>query len=661
MMDSIFRSKYCIVKKENFADKNNIEDSGRMDKQNRLVILLVLIITAIVFSGSLKLEWTNWDDNVYIYENPAVREATLAKVFLPPANPAENNTYNPLVISSFALEWKLVQDRPFLYHLNNVLLHLCCTALAWLFFRGMGLSVWWSGFAALLFGIHPMRVESVAWITERKDLLYALFYLAALLFYLRYIASGKKAQLLLTFIFFTLSLFSKIQAVTFPFALVLLDWYLKRKIDKKVVLEKAAFFAGSLFFGLLVGITFLFKKAEVITWSKILSFAEQIALSGYAYVVYILKAVVPYVTSALYPAPSGLQPEHWIGVALAIVIVAGAVAVYRKYSFITFGILFFTFNVLFLPMAAAVGDTTFLNDRYTYIAYLGLFFMMAMALQQISKQFPSSRIPVAGLAIAMLLASSVLTIRYIPAWKNSETLWNDVIEKYPRKIAMAYVNRGHYFYQTNQSEKALDDFNTAIEMNPVNPGAYLGRIAVYLNRKDNQKALQDYDRYIALLSSLENRGAAADQLLSDALGNKGALYSGMRQYEKALPDLDLAIKLNPQNPTNYLNRASAYMQLQKYDKAINDFNTGHQYDPDNPDILNNRGVCYLRLGDAKTALDDFSKSIAINSGNPAYYINRAFAYQKLGRVAEARKDILAAEKMGAVMDPVLKKELSIQK
>ena len=660
-MDSIFRRKYFIVKKENFADKNNIEDSGRMDKQNRLVILLVLIITAIVFSGSLKLGWTNWDDNLYIYENPNVREATLAKIFLPPANPAENNTYNPLVISSFALEWKLVHDRPFLYHLNNVLLHLCCTALVWLFFRGMGLSVWWSSFAALLFGIHPMRVESVAWITERKDLLSALFYLAALLFYLRYIASGKNKQLFLTFIFFTLSLFSKIQAVTFPFALVLLDWYFQRKINKKVILEKAAFFAGSLVFGLLVGITFLFKKAEVITWSKILSFVEQIALSGYAYVVYILKAGVPWVTSALYPAPARLQPEHWIGVALAIVIVAGAVAVYRKYRFITFGILFFTFNVLFLPMAAAVGDTTFLNDRYTYIAYLGLFFSMAMALQQISKQFPSYRITAAGLAMTLLLASSVLTIRYIPAWKNSETLWSDVIEKYPRQIAMAYVNRGHYFYQTNQSEKALEDFNTAIEMNPFNPGTYLGRIAVYLSRHDNQKALQDYDRYIALLSSLENRGQVTDQLLSDALGNKGALYSGMRKYEKALPDLDLAIKLNPQNLTNYLNRASAYMQLQEYDKAINDFNTCHQYDPDNADILNDRGVCYLRLGDAKTALADFNEAIAISGSNPAYYINRAFAYQKLGRVAEARKDILAAEKMGAVIDPGLRRILLIKK
>ena len=206
-----------------------------MEKHSRIVFFLVLAVTALVFSGSLSLKWTNWDDDLYVYENKLVREGALKKIITPPADPANYNTYSPLVISSFALEWKLVKDRPFLYHFNNLLLHILCTALAWFFFRRMGLSVWWSGFAALFFGIHPMRVESVAWITERKDLLYALFYLAALLAYIRYIASNKALTLLLVFVFFMLSLYSKVQAITMPFVLILLDWYFNRKIGLKVI------------------------------------------------------------------------------------------------------------------------------------------------------------------------------------------------------------------------------------------------------------------------------------------------------------------------------------------------------------------------------------------------------------------------------------------
>jgi len=149
-----------------------MENLIREEKYGWLVLLIVLIITGIVFSGSLKLEWTNWDDNLLVYENPLVREPNLQDIF---TKPALYNTYNPLVILTFALEWKLVRDKPFLYHFNNLLLHIFCTALVWVLFRQLGLSIWWSGFAALLFGIHPMRVESIVWISERKDLLLGLF------------------------------------------------------------------------------------------------------------------------------------------------------------------------------------------------------------------------------------------------------------------------------------------------------------------------------------------------------------------------------------------------------------------------------------------------------------------------------------------------------
>jgi len=644
------------VTKEIIIKNKETVDNNRNGKYTCAVVLLVLvlIITAVVFSGSLKLNWTNWDDNLYIYENPLVSEARLKDIF---TKPADYNTYNPLVISSFVLEWKLVKDRPFLYHLNNVLLHLLCTALVWFLFRRLGLSVWWSGFAALIFGIHPLRVESVAWITERKDVLYALFYLAALLYYIRYIISGKNRQLLLAFIFFVLSLFSKIQAVTLPFILVLLDWYFLRKISPKVFIEKIIFFAASLIIGLL-GSTFFIKNAYVSTDSKTIvntiSFFGQIALAGYAYTVYVLKSIVPYAICTLYPMPASLSPEHWIGAAMAVFIFVYALAVWRRHRFITFGLLFFTFNIFLLLMPFTGNESAFLHDRYTYVAYAGLFFVIAMGMQRLSEKFPSSRFPMMGIAVALLLIFGVMTVKYIPVWKNSETLWTYVIEKYPRQIPVAYFNRGHDRYKNNRPDKAIEDFSTVVEINPDYLQAYINRGLIYLEKNDIKNALQDYNRSLDLI---DTSGNILNPSISNALGNRGLIYSRMGQYQKALADFDLAIKLNPSNPNNYLNRAFAYMQLREYDKAIQDFTVCNKFDPANSDIINNRGVCYLHRGDLKSALDDFNKAIELNGGNPSYYINRASVYLKSGNAVRAKQDIQTAGKAGAIIDPSFRKLL----
>lgn len=313
-----------------------------------LVLFSVLIITGVVFLGSLKLEWTNWDDNLLVYENPLVQEPNLKDIF---TKPAVYNTYNPLVILTFALEWKLVQDKPFLYHLNNLLLHIFCTALAWVLFRQLGLSIWWSGFAALLFGIHPMRVESVVWISERKDLLFGLFYLTSLLVYIRYIFTRRNIYFLIVFVFFIVSLLIKGQAVAMPLTMILLDWYLGRKVSMKAALEKVVFFALSIAFSILT-VTFFVKNAHTpadhTTIMYVFNRFEQMVLGGYAYAAYILKSFIPYSNSPLYPMPESLLLEHWIGGAISVCIFLSAFIVWRKIRFITFGIFFYTFNIFFL-------------------------------------------------------------------------------------------------------------------------------------------------------------------------------------------------------------------------------------------------------------------------------------------------------------------------
>jgi tetratricopeptide (TPR) repeat protein len=532
-----------------------------MVKHNTRVFWGVLIITAFVFSGSLRLGWTNWDDDRLVYENPQVTEGRFQDIF---TKPAAYNTFNPLPVASFALEWKLVQDKPFLYHFNNYLLHLLSTALVWLLFRQLGLSIWWSAFGALLFGIHPMRVESVAWITERKDGLFACFYLASLLAYLRYMACEKMFYLSLTFMLFVLSFLSKGQAVALPFTLILLDWYFKRRMSARVILEKVVFFSVSLVIALLT-VTFfvkdLYSAADKRTIMNVFNLFEQTILAGYAYTIYLLKSLIPYAVAPLYPMPGSLQIQHWLGAVLALCVFAGSLLMCRRYRYITFGLLFYTFNIFFLLMPFRMSETAYLFDHYSYLAYTGLFFTIAMFMQCRAQRWPSYRTLTAAIAVMLLATYAVLTIQYIPAWKNSETLWNYAIKKYPGQLAVAHLNRGHYWYKNRYDHKALADFNAAIEINPGNPRAFMNRSILYLARGENGKALDDINRYLDLVGPFDTGGFFLDSRISDALGNRGLIYFRTGQYQKALPDLDLAIKLNPSNPTNYLNRALVYKKL----------------------------------------------------------------------------------------------------
>lgn len=603
--------------------------------------LLVVLITGIVFSGVTKLKWTNWDDDEYVYENEMVMRGDYKAIFNTPVN----NNYNPLPVAMHAWEWSLVQDDPRLYHINNLWMHLVCTLLVFWLMKMLGLQPLWAAFAALLFGIHPLRVESVAWITERKDVLFGMLYVGALITYVKYLDSKKWVWIGLAAVLFTLSLLSKIQAVSLPLAMLAIDWYRGRKWGWMVLVEKLPFFIGSVVVGL-IGVYFL-RQGGTLDATESFGLAQRVPLGLTAYLIYVVKAVIPYETCTFYPYPAQVGILYYLGMTGALVVMGVAVLLRKLSRETTFGMAFFTVNIMFLLQIVGAGSA-YRADRFTYIAYIGLFFMLAMVAQRLAAK--RTTLVVVGVAAGILVMGSMAaTLRYIPVWKNSDTLWTDVIEKYPQKVPLAYVNRGQYLRREKQTDRAFADFNMAIQLKPTYHLSYLNRGNIYFDRGENDAALSDYTKVITLLSPIDTT-KRVDVAIPSALSNRGAIYSRKGMQAEALADFRLALKFNPKDKNTWNNRGLTYFNMGDYTRAIPDFTEFLKLDSASAGVINLRGFSYLQLRKFPEALADFNAAIAKDPKDGNFYLNRAYAQFSLGNRAAGDADIAQAQAMGVPVD-----------
>jgi hypothetical protein len=306
-----------------------------------------------VYLPSLQNGYVNWDDNVNIYDNPSITAITNWENFFESAKRIFTTdvigNYNPLAILSFAFEKMLYGlDNPEWWHLSNIILHLICVLLIFRIALALGLKLLPAAFCALLFGIQPMRVESVAWLTERKDVLYGSFYLLALYYYIKSVKlSFQKSYFLIIHLSFILALLSKIQAVTLPLSMLLVDYYFDRKLSMKLIYEKWSYFLLSLMFGIL-GIYFLGGQGTL-EINEAYSLSIRAYFGSYAYMVYLIKSMVPYEMVPAYPFPDTLDWTYYVSMVFALAILGSTYFFFlKKKKVLLFGLLFFTFNIMFL-------------------------------------------------------------------------------------------------------------------------------------------------------------------------------------------------------------------------------------------------------------------------------------------------------------------------
>ena len=608
----------------------------------------ILAVTFIVYLPALDNDFTNWDDNTYVTDNQLIASPDFSTILLTPIA----GNLHPLTVWSLALNYRISGLQPASYHWLNLLLHLANTALVFVFVRRLSKGRFWTTAAtALFFGIHPMHVESVAWVAERKDVLYTFFFLLGLTFYLRYLGSKRWLGLVPVFLAFVLSIASKPAAVVFPAVLLLLDWYHRRKFTPATLLEKVPFFLLAAAVGYATLQAQQSVGATAIQWK----FFHKILFASYGIVMYVVKLFLPFGLSAIYPyihyegSTKGPGAEFYVAFAALLASIPLIVYLCRKSRVILFGLLFFFINIVLVLQFTTVGQAV-MADRYTYVPYIGLLFALTWWLDA---RPGDARIPGAvrpALATCLLLLAPVCaaqTWSRCDVWQNSLTLWNDTIGKYPGKIYDAYAHRGEYFRDvTHDYRSAVADFDRAIRLNPGVARAwnFKGMALAQMNQIDS--AAVCFDRALRI-----------NPTFASALSNRGGVKLSRGDAAGAVRDFTQALESDPRIWGAYTNRALAYTTLKQHENAITDLRRALRMKPANPDnfvYVHAIGVELAALGRNDVAVREFDEAIrSTPDGDPrlgVYYASRSRARLALGDSTGARSDADGARRRGAAVE-----------
>ena len=582
----------------------------RQNKIFRYMPLSIIVFTALIYFRALFNDFANWDDDIYIIQNHLIKKFTfcnIADIF----TSFYMGNYHPLAMLTFLFEYTFFGLNPFSYHLLNVLLHLLNTWLVFKFIEQLSENKITALIVSLFFAIHPMHVESVAWISELKDVLYSAFYLLSLFVYLRYIKSTNNIKLYIgSLLLFVASLLSKSASVTLPVLLLAIDFYKGRTINTKMFLEKVPFLLLSLLFGILALLSQPIEKSATDLFASY-SFLQRIFIFSYTVSFYIIKIIAPFQLSVMHYLPmlkDGFLPWYYYASLPFILFII--FSLFFRFNFrkeIIFGLSFFLITVSVMLQIIPVGGSI-ASERYTYIPYIGLFYIAGQLFSYLKRHKLRK-------ALFILISLFVIMFSYqtwvrIGVWKNGEVLFSDSIKKYP-DIYFGYWTRGIFRNGEGNLKGALQDYNKSIGKNPVFADAYYDRGVTYSSLGDIQSALRDYNNAIKL-----------NPAYADAYLNRGMLYDGLGKADSAMYDFNMTILLKPAFAKAYNNRAVLKAKSGDLTGALQDINKAISLMPDYAEAYSNRGNIKAIQNNHTDACEDWKKAVELGYGAASQIVNK---------------------------------------
>jgi len=627
---------------------------------------IILGIIALTFSAYLpgfspEKEFTNWDDLGYVVNQPLVKTTNLdsLKLLFEPSTQVMLN-YHPLTMLTLAYNYSNAELDIQPYFKTNLFLHLLNTILVFfLLFKWSKNSLYIAGFGALFFGIHPMHVESVAWISERKDVLYTFFFLLSLLSYVRYIEKQKILWLLLAFVLFVASCLSKAMAVPLPLVFFLLDFLYKRRFSLHAILEKIPFLLLSIWIGMNA---VKIQATGAIAEFELFTMFERLMFASYGFLMYWLKFFLPINLSAFYPYPTfGENQELPIIFYLAPFIVFVLVFFPLIYLYLkrkeslpvyVFGMGFFVLTIALVLQFISVGSAI-MAERYSYVPYIGGSFLVLTLVFHFQKASKNKLFIPALLGIYSLFLL-IQNYNQVKVWTNSETLWSNVIEKYPYEIIqegskvtviengveVAHKNRGNYLREHGRMDLAFKDYELLVRARVKDPLVYSNMANMYALEGKFQESINMYKM------ALER-----DSTTFDVYVNRGITFIKMGNHKDAINDFKKALKIQPKSQIALSNLCSELVNNKEFESAINSSTKLIKLFPTSYDGYFYRGTTNVNLGNHVKALLDLNQSILLNPNYMFSWFNASVAYKALNNRPKAKEYALKAKELGMDVNP----------
>jgi Flp pilus assembly protein TadD len=588
------------------------------DMRLRVILFLILSITFMVYFPSLKNGFVNWDDDLYVRDNSVIRSLSFGNARKMASSFFVGN-YQPLTILSYALDHRFFGMDPFGYHLTNLVFHLLNTLFVFWLIRILSPRTAVAGAVALMFGIHPLHVESVAWISERKDVLYAFFFLAALLCYGGYLKTNfKKRFYYAALVLFFFSLLSKAMAMTLPLILFLMDRFFCRRDVKNAWLEKIPFFTLSILFGV---VAFLAQVSTGAVRQQEFSHGlDKVLAAPFAVAFYTAKLIFPVKLSCLYPyfVIQGDSLFFLVRVALIVGAVGVFLFLHRRSKVLVFSVLFFLLTIAPVLQAVPVGQAL-VADRYVYIPCIGLFFGLSEGVYWLlTRKVGFQNKAVVGLVLllpaVLMVGLGVSTWKRCHVWKNSATLWRDVLAQFPRS-ATASNNLGAALAQDGRKEEAAVFFERAIEVEPSDSRAV----------NNLGMAYRDVGRGAEAVALFE-KATQINPRFGTAYHNLCGAYAAAGRKEEASVACARAIAIEPENVRALVDLGVLYGKTGRGEEAWKLFHRALVINPNDPAVLNDLGVMSHLLGRREEAIAFFNKALKIKPDYAEARANLALSY-----------------------------------
>lgn len=566
----------------------NVVDLPALPRSGTTKFMIVLGFFALVFAvfgQTLTHNFVAWDDNLLITGNPdayglSVRNISQAFSTYDP------ELYVPLTILSYQFDYTFAGLNPTMFHLTNLILHACNALLvSWFLFllskRGRLAIV-----AGLIFAIHPLNVEAIAWASARKDLLATLFFLASIIGYRYFESSDDKRLYLLSIALFALALLSKVIAVTLPVILVLLYFWDRRKLDRTAIIQLVPFFVLSIVFGVVA----LFGKQEIVAETNLV---QKILMSGRSTIFYFEKFVAPVQLSVIVPYNHPIGFASWdllISCVIVLLLFIATIFSLRWTRTMVFSVGFFFLTLIPTFTNFAKGDEYYIaSDRYAYIPMIGLLLLVITLWSWLTEKF-ERRLSQLGQILAgiILAACALLSFQQTSTWKNTESLLSHTLSLYPDALA-AKINLGVTYRKEQRYDDALRILDNAI------------------TQKKHSRA------YTA----------------------KAAVLMEQRRTVEAIELLQEALRIDPKDPDPVYGLGLAFAATGQMTEAQSQYEQTLKLAPDHTGALNNLAAIYLDAGDDKNAEELYRNAITADPSVPDPFYNLALIMEDRREYSEA--------------------------